>query len=490
MPGTSSRSSRRPTRRRVFPCFDEPSYKSPWQLTLTIPAGSSAVSNTPIVSESPAPGGGARRALREDRAPAGVPRRLRRRPLRLRRRRARRNEEDADPHRRPEGARPRGRATRPRRRGRSSSGSRLTSACRFRSRSSTSSSFPQAVTFSAMENAGLITWAESVAARAAAGGDDPVQAGPGLDQRPRDGAPVVRRLRDARVVGRRLAERVLRDVDGRPHAPGVAADLGCGDRPGRRPLQRHGGGHPRLGAQDPPGDRDLRRHLQRLRRHLLPEGRRRHLDVRVVDRIGQVPRRSPPVHAGASLRHRDLEGLSRGDQAESRPGVAAAFSSFSTRRACPSSTSRSTAAAAPKLSLSQKRFLPVGSAGAAGQTWQIPVCARSGDGPKECMLLKDASGAMPAPSSGGGCPSWVLANDGEIGYYRAALPRRPAREAHVGRRREADGRRAGRAPARPRRSRDGGSLPARAGDGARAALRGRLRKADRAGRHADLLRRR
>ena len=36
------------------------------------------------------------------------------------------------------------------------------------------------------------------------------------------------------------------------------------------------------------------------------------------------------------------------------------------------------------------------------------------------MLLKDASGTMPAPSAGGGCPSWVLGNDGEIGYYRAA----------------------------------------------------------------------
>ena len=38
--------------RRAFPCFDEPSYKVPWQITLTIPAHDSAFSNTPIRSES------------------------------------------------------------------------------------------------------------------------------------------------------------------------------------------------------------------------------------------------------------------------------------------------------------------------------------------------------------------------------------------------------------------------------------------------------
>lgn len=33
--------------RDAFPCFDEPSYKTPWQLSLTIPATEKAVSNTP-----------------------------------------------------------------------------------------------------------------------------------------------------------------------------------------------------------------------------------------------------------------------------------------------------------------------------------------------------------------------------------------------------------------------------------------------------------
>jgi alanyl aminopeptidase len=41
--------------RRVFPCFDEPGYKVPWQLSLVVPAANTAVSNTPAVSETALP---------------------------------------------------------------------------------------------------------------------------------------------------------------------------------------------------------------------------------------------------------------------------------------------------------------------------------------------------------------------------------------------------------------------------------------------------
>jgi cytosol alanyl aminopeptidase len=37
--------------RGAFPCFDEPSYKVPWQLTLHVPAADTAISNTPIAQE-------------------------------------------------------------------------------------------------------------------------------------------------------------------------------------------------------------------------------------------------------------------------------------------------------------------------------------------------------------------------------------------------------------------------------------------------------
>lgn len=45
------------TARRAFPCFDEPSYKAPWQLTLHVPAKLQAFSNTPVEAEKDEAGG-------------------------------------------------------------------------------------------------------------------------------------------------------------------------------------------------------------------------------------------------------------------------------------------------------------------------------------------------------------------------------------------------------------------------------------------------
>jgi cytosol alanyl aminopeptidase len=43
--------------RRVFPCFDEPGFKVPWQITLHVPSDIVALGNTPILSETPEAGG-------------------------------------------------------------------------------------------------------------------------------------------------------------------------------------------------------------------------------------------------------------------------------------------------------------------------------------------------------------------------------------------------------------------------------------------------
>jgi alanyl aminopeptidase len=40
--------------RQAFPCFDEPGFKAPWQLTLRVPSAMIAVSNTPVLTESDA----------------------------------------------------------------------------------------------------------------------------------------------------------------------------------------------------------------------------------------------------------------------------------------------------------------------------------------------------------------------------------------------------------------------------------------------------
>src|SRR5262249_36665460 len=73
-----------------------------------------------------------------------------------------------------------------------------------------------------------------------------------------------------------------------------------------------------------------------------------------------------------------------------------------------------------KLSLSQERYLPVGSAPSAEQTWQIPICARYPAGrshAKDCTLLAQKTGELEL-SSAQGCPTWVLPNDGGSSYYR------------------------------------------------------------------------
>jgi alanyl aminopeptidase len=108
-------------------------------------------------------------------------------------------------------------------------------------------------------------------------------------------------------------------------------------------------------------------------------------------------------------------------QAATQPGVAAAFSSFLDQPGVPViAVTLDCAGSSASLTLSQKRLLPLGSSGAEPETWRVPVCARAGSGGQAgrgCSLLTEGKGAMPAP--GGRCPSWVLANDGELGYYRA-----------------------------------------------------------------------
>jgi alanyl aminopeptidase len=76
----------------------------------------------------------------------------------------------------------------------------------------------------------------------------------------------------------------------------------------------------------------------------------------------------------------------------------------------------------PRLRLTQERFLPVGSPGAPPQRWQIPVCVRYEAGKAEgraCTLLTEASAEI-ALGSEARCPEWVLLNEGGAGYYRAA----------------------------------------------------------------------
>ena len=79
--------------------------------------------------------------------------------------------------------------------------------------------------------------------------------------------------------------------------------------------------------------------------------------------------------------------------------------------------------ATPTLTLSQRRQLPVGSKGERKQTWQLPVCVRWSAGGKDgraCTLLSTETAQLPLEGAKA-CPDWVLPNDGMLGYYRSSL---------------------------------------------------------------------
>ncbi len=77
---------------------------------------------------------------------------------------------------------------------------------------------------------------------------------------------------------------------------------------------------------------------------------------------------------------------------------------------------------APRIALSQSRFLPPGAPPSPAAMWRIPVCVRyaTGDGTAaECELLDAPRAEFPLKAARG-CPAWMLANSGEYGYYRVA----------------------------------------------------------------------
>jgi alanyl aminopeptidase len=101
--------------------------------------------------------------------------------------------------------------------------------------------------------------------------------------------------------------------------------------------------------------------------------------------------------------------------------IASAFSTFLNQPGVPLITaSLNCESGGARLRLSQQRFLPLGSTGTASVLWKVPVCARYPAGTGEarrCMLLRDSSGEM-ALDKAAGCPGWLDANADADGYYR------------------------------------------------------------------------
>jgi len=105
--------------------------------------------------------------------------------------------------------------------------------------------------------------------------------------------------------------------------------------------------------------------------------------------------------------------------ATGQPQLTRAFSTYLEQPGFPLITVNLNCGAAPALSLTQKRYLPVGSAGNARQVWQTPVCVRyqtaNGDR-KECFLL-DKPAAEFRLTHATSCPANLSANADAAGNY-------------------------------------------------------------------------
>jgi alanyl aminopeptidase len=101
--------------------------------------------------------------------------------------------------------------------------------------------------------------------------------------------------------------------------------------------------------------------------------------------------------------------------------VAGPFSTFLDQGGLPLVSVELSCQGPPKLVLRQERYLPIGSVGQAGQGWQLPLCAayqtKKGPPGRACTLLTTTEAELPLPEASS-CPAWVLPNAGALGYYR------------------------------------------------------------------------
>jgi alanyl aminopeptidase len=78
------------------------------------------------------------------------------------------------------------------------------------------------------------------------------------------------------------------------------------------------------------------------------------------------------------------------------------------------------------LALSQTRYLPFGVLSTDNLRWKVPVCTRFGHGAKsstQCFLLEQAQQTFEVPPENGarGCPDWYMPNADAAGYYRFTM---------------------------------------------------------------------
>jgi alanyl aminopeptidase len=120
----------------------------------------------------------------------------------------------------------------------------------------------------------------------------------------------------------------------------------------------------------------------------------------------------------------DTDDLLRALSEASGRDIAPAFNGFLTQPGVPLiETQLSCSAGQPaQLKLRQSRYLPIGSDGERKQTWEIPVCARyelAGTVRESCTLMTTPEAWLIL--EGSGCPMWIMPNADGAGYYRFSM---------------------------------------------------------------------
>ncbi len=403
--------------RRVFPCFDEPSYKAPWQLTIHAPKGAIAVSNTRVASESADADGGRTYVFAPtkplpsylvafgvgpfDVVNAGVAGRNRT-PIRM--------------------IVPRGHAAEARWAA-ESTGPILEVlenyfGIPYPYEKLDHLVIPETVGFGAMENAGLVTYASSLALA-----------------KPADETIRFRRAY-ASVCAHETAHQWFGDYVTTAWWNDIWLNEAFATWMAFKIVDRWkpewSWAVQRAGARSTVMDQDSLVTARRIRQPIEGDddivsafdGITYQKGAAVIamfegwvgeEGFRQGIQRYLKAHAWGSATADDF--VSAIAEATKTPEVVPAFRSFLDQPGVPLVTVDLVCAdGPPKLLLSQKRFLPTGSTGSAKATWEVPVCVRTGEpgSPATCTLLKEATGELALP---GPCPSRVFANAG-AGYYR------------------------------------------------------------------------
>ena len=98
--------------------------------------------------------------------------------------------------------------------------------------------------------------------------------------------------------------------------------------------------------------------------------------------------------------------------------VTSPFLTFLTQAGVPllSGTAEACEGSSRRVRLTQERYLPFGSAGDPERVWEVPLCVRHETG-TTCGFVTGAEGHIDLP----GCPAWWMPNDDGAGYFRFSM---------------------------------------------------------------------